>query len=230
MGFIGRMVGGAVSTAVGVTAANYMVRGIDGAVTNHQENRRLSDAEIGQMLVQNYMTDDNLLPVDAQARAAVTLQVATQRSQAAGYYRTGPLGDRMLNGNVEYCRALMALENVRVTDIKDWWDTHDLLREVFVIRQEETFAKTRDGLVASGCDQDTAAHHAWRQVALFGPPDLSPDRDPDYAPLPPELFYRVAEYFGQYPMPYAGEAPDAAGDGRPTVNGFVRQQVAAGAI
>jgi hypothetical protein len=230
MGILGRIVSNSISTAVGVTASTYAVRGIDRGVANRQANRLPTEADLLAAITDAYV-GRNMLPVDAQVAAQHALQHARQRLAQKGYTPVRPTVDEVLNGWTDYCRSLMAIECVRVDDLQRWWSTNGIMREVRAIWAEETYHEMLRSVMEAGFDQGTATRFAWKHVPVYGQPDLSGvHRDPDYTPLPLELMDRVDGYFRSNSHPFDAERADDAALESPTLNAFVRAQARAGRL
>jgi len=78
------------------------------------------------------MNQENILPVEAKEKADGVYSVALSRVEQRGEDPYGEMGDKMLNGQQDYCRALREVEGVRVAEIKAWWDGPGVLRAMAI--------------------------------------------------------------------------------------------------
>jgi len=197
---------------------------------------------ITQHLIEKYMNQENMLPVEAKEKADGVYSVALSRVEQRGEDPYGEMGDKMLNGQQDYCRALREVEGVHVAEIKAWWDGPGVLREIWVMEFHEEFATVMEALRANAqLDSSRNVALAWKTCAVFDSLWPDPNRDPDYTALPAELILRYrARYGDQCSPPWLSELyregcdPDVAVAGIaeeppvPTVNGWMRATIRAG--
>ena len=228
---IGGFIARTAAVAAGNVASEYAVRGIDSAISNHQA-ARAERAEYGYdaVFVQlvEYYVRSNMLPVDAQAKAHQLLGLAQQRLAAKGMADGRPIGEHVLTANAEYCRALMEVESAQVVEIREFWDSPGLWRELVVIESEHEFHRRVAVARSEGHSDADAVFVAWKCVPVYGFPAFDASHDPDYTPLPPELYVRTQALVPGSPMGVAVTADEARA--RPSMNGWLRGQLRAEAL
>lgn len=198
-------------------------------------DHRAACKDAAGVLVQVFMSERNMLPRDAEAKANAMVAEARERAKAAGTDTVDMLGARILRSEETYCRALIDVEHVHVSEIKEWWDEPGFMRQVFLMLGHEEWQRTMDLFASMGADTATATACAWRAAPVFEQRHPTAGEDPNFTPLPGELWYRVRQASAEPPWmsdfdPMALVASAAAGEHTPTYNAWMRGQLAFGRV
>ena len=198
-------------------------------------DHRAACKDAAGMLVQVFMSDRNMLPRDAEAKATAMVAEARERAKAAGTDTVDMLGARMLRKEEAYCRALIDVEHVHVSEIKEWWDEPGFMRQVYIMLGHEEWQEAADLFASMGADDAAATACAWRMRPVFDQRTPASGEDRNFTPLPGELWYRVHGASAEAPWmidldPMAMVASAAAGEHTPTYNAWMRGQLAFGRL
>jgi hypothetical protein len=211
------------------------VIGFDAANKASGGHHREAAKNAAEVLAELYMNERNMLPRDAQAKAAGMVTAAREQAKAAGTDTIDPLGDRMLRTEEAYCRALMESEHVHVSEIKEWWDEVGFMRYVYMNIGHEEWHRAKDLFASMGADEATASACAWRVAPIFDQRHPGPGEDPNFTPLPGELWYRVRQTSLEPPWmddldPIGLITSVSGGEQTPTYNAWLRGQLAFGRV
>ena len=198
-------------------------------------DHRESCKQAAQVIAQIFMTQRNMLPRDAEAKAQALVAAGREQAKAAGTDTIDMLGERTLRTQEAYCRALIDIEHVHVSEIREWWDEPGFMRCVYVMLGHEEWARAKDLFASMGADEATANACAWRAAPIFGQHSPVPGQDPNYTPLAAELWYRVRQTSLEPPWmsnfdPMAMVSSVATGERTPTYNAWLRGQLAFGRV
>lgn len=216
---------------------------VDTAVRSTKGFQRSSARnDIVSALRDEYASELNLLPSEALERAERMYEAGMCRARERGMETYEKRGDTILTGSPDYCRALRDIEGVHVAEIRDWWNWAGVYREIYLLQCEEMFHEITTAVHESPyVDDRLDTTIAWKFVPVFGHIAPVHGQDPNYTPLPWELIPRVQGSIQLAPwsrgfdrsggLRAAGPAAEIAElPPTPTMNAWVREQIACGAL